>query len=105
MVVGHNDGVLFWIGVQHPLSEAPAAGVQSRPTATGDGQQCDSARPCSVVVTKLLIWQFPVAAEASLHAQLRSCQQSLHSLQLQELYGAYTTMAQRTALLIQARAT
>ena len=72
-----GDGVLFWIGVQHPLGEAPAAGINARPAVAGE-------------------------AEANLHAQLRSAQQALHSLQLQELYGSYTAMAQRTALLIQA---
>ena len=38
-------------------------------------------------------------SEATLHAQLRSCQQTLHSVQLQELYGSYTATAQRTALI------
>ena len=73
----HGDGVLFWIGVQHPLGEAPVTGVNSRPVIAGE-------------------------AEATMHIQLRSCQQALHSLQLQELYGSYNAMAQRTALLIQA---
>jgi serine/threonine protein kinase len=73
-----NDGVLFWIGVQHPLGEQPSSsGVHTRAAAAGE-------------------------AEADLHAQLRTCQQSLHAAQLQELYGSYTSMAQRTALLIQA---
>ena len=76
------DGVLFWIGVQHPLGEPPghaqhSALANARPAIAGE-------------------------AEANLHAQLRTCQQTLHSVQLQELYGSYTAMAQRTALLIQA---
>jgi len=69
-----GGGVLFWIGVQHPLGEPPAAG-------TGYGTTSN-------------------VAEADLLAQLRSCGGALHAVQLQELYGAYTTMAQRTALLI-----
>ena len=75
----YSDGVLFWIGVQHPLGEPPASSIStnSRVAVAGD-------------------------AEADLHVQLRSCQQALHSVQLQELYGSYTAMAQRTALLIQA---
>jgi len=68
-----GGGVLFWIGVQHPLGEPPAAGT-SYATAS--------------------------VAEADLLAQLRSCGGALHAVQLQELYGAYTAMAQRTALLI-----
>ena len=36
-----------------------------------------------------------------MYKQLRSSQQVLHSLQLQEAYGSYTAMAQRAALLIQ----
>jgi len=67
-----GGGVLFWVGVQHPLGEPPPAG--------------DSAAPSD--------------AEVDLLEQLRSCQQALHAVQLQELYGSYTTMAQRTALLI-----
>jgi len=68
--------------VQHPLGEPPGHTVHSalqstRPAVAGE-------------------------AEANLHAQLRTCQQTLHSVQLQELYGSYTAMAQRTALLIQA---
>ena len=77
-----SDGVLFWIGVQHPLGEqSPAqAGLSGAHGAHGaDGE-----------------------AAQNVHAQLRLCQQTLHGVQLQELYGAYTSMAQRSALLIQA---
>ena len=47
-----------------------------------------------------LLFVTDVCADVDLLEQLRSCQQALHAVQLQELYGSYTTMAQRTALLI-----
>ena len=81
-----NDGVLFWIGVQHPLGEPPNALSAHNGLERQHGQRTRVAGE----------------AEASLHAQLRACQQTLHSVQLQGLYGEYTAMAQRTALLIQA---
>lgn len=68
VLTGDGDGVLFWIGVQHPLGEA-GAGVHGRP---------------------------PVAAgemDVNLHAQLRSCQQALQALQLQELCTHPTLVA------------
>ena len=81
-----DDGVLFWIGVQHPLGEMPNA--QGYSSALG---QHVNTRPAVAG-----------EAESNLHAQLRTCQQELHSVQLQELYGEYTAMSQRTSLIIQA---
>ena len=70
-----GGGVLFWVGVQHPMGEPPSQAGQH------------GYAPVSV-------------AQADLLAQLRSCGSALHAVQLQELYGSYTALAQRTALLI-----
>jgi len=71
-----GGGVLFWIGVQHPLGEPPS------------GSACGAGMGTST------------EADVDLLAQLRSCGGALHAVQLQELYGSYTAMAQRTAVLI-----
>jgi serine/threonine protein kinase len=71
-----GTGVLFWVGVQHPLGEHSNPRAHSHPSAAAD-------------------------AGADVLVQLRSCQETLHAVQLQELYGSYTTAVQRSALLIQ----
>ena len=68
------EGVLFWVGVQHPLE-------QGGPNAAGleENAALDSVE---------------------FEGLLRTCQQGLQSLQMQELYGSYVATSQRTALVV-----
>ena len=67
-------GVLFWVGVQHPVDEAHPS-MRTAEAATG--------------------------LENEVASQVRSLHQSLQALQLQELYGGHLAASQRTAIVIQ----
>ena len=85
MQEGPSDGgVLFWVGVQHPVDEAMVRLLPTAPTLPlPDGSAAAAA------------------AAAAEHARLlRSCQQSVQSLQLQQLSSAHTAGAHRTAIAI-----
>ena len=75
----NNDGgVLFWVGVQHPVDEAMVERVSTA------GMAASTASINSANHMRLL----------------RSCQQSLQSLQLQELYSEYTSNVHRRSIAI-----
>ena len=71
-------GVLFWVGVQHPVDDQADARAQL------EQQRVTAAEVSDADVTRLL----------------RSCHEALQSLQLQELYSAYTSHVHRTAIVI-----
>ena len=70
-----GGGVLFWIGVQHPLGEVQPAEVEAGAAAAGE-------------------------AERLFSSSLRTAQQAVHAVQLQELYGAYTMTATRSTIQV-----
>ena len=77
-----GGGVLFWVGVQHPIDDDPAVAA-----AAAGAVQHTATAPASV-------------ADADLTRLLRACHESLQALQLQELYSAYTSQVHRTAIVI-----
>ena len=80
---GGGGGVLFWVGVQHPIDDDPAVAA----AAAGALGTHAATTPASV-------------ADADLTRLLRACHESLQALQLQELYSAYTSQVHRTAIVI-----
>jgi len=77
-----GGGVLFWIGVQHPV-----AGTAAHAAAHAGSSQLAAA----------------AAKEArDFEATLRATRQALQALQLQELYGGFSAAAQTTAVAVHA---
>ena len=73
-----DGGVLFWVGVQHPVDEAMVERVSTAAMAASTA-----------------------SVNSANHSRLlRSCQQSLQSLQLQELYSEYTSNVHRRSIAI-----
>ena len=73
-----DGGVLFWVGVQHPVDEAMVEQVSTAAMAASTA-----------------------AANSANHVRLlRSCQQSLQALQLQELYSEYSANVHRRSITI-----
>ena len=79
-----DGGVLFWVGVQHPVDEAMVERVSTAQMASSKASATSSSEQQAKQQARML----------------RSCQQSLQSLQLQELYSAYTTGVQRRSIAI-----